>query len=359
MPSAAGQLGLARASQAAAQSPWAAPPSLELARRGEPLSSSSGLRESEIGIIWPLLLPGQRSARGASAQADLDTAGVAQRAAKLRIAGEVRNSAWIVVAREADRAIAEAHARTIERLATDVQRRVEAGDLARADALAARAEHLAAAAAEADAHRQVDAARTTWRVLTGVDAVPDGSEPPVDRVVEDHPELVLARLKAEGARRRLELVRATRSDPPELAIRYRHEVPASNLASENSVGVAVRIPFGTDDRNLPREASALADVDIAQAEERRVRELLAGEMTIALAAANAATKQLGMEESRASLLRERAQLIEKAFSAGNASLPELLRALAAAAQAEGELARQRAAWGLARAKHRQALGVLP
>ena len=58
-------------------------------------------------------------------------------------------------------------------------------------------------------------------------------------------------------------------------------------------------------------------------------------------------------------LRERATLIDKSFRAGETPLPELLRALNTAAQAESAVARQTAALGLARARLQQSLGILP
>ena len=72
-----------------------------------------------------------------------------------------------------------------------------------------------------------------------------------------------------------------------------------------------------------------------------------------------AEAQLDAETARAGLLRERASLIDKSFRAGETPLPELLRALAAAAQADSAAARQTAALGLARARLQQALGLFP
>ena len=72
-----------------------------------------------------------------------------------------------------------------------------------------------------------------------------------------------------------------------------------------------------------------------------------------------AEEQVRAEATRAELLRERATLIEKSFRAGEGALPELLRASAAAAQAEAALAGQRAALGLARARLNQINGRLP
>lgn len=354
-----GQVGAARASQVAAQSPWAAPPAVELGYRGDPLSSVAGRRETEVGLAWPLLLPGQRSAREASANAGLYAAQAGERAAKLHVAGEVREASWQVLSRTAELAVATAQAGSLRALAGDVDRRVAAGDLARSDALASHAERLAAESENADAEQRLRSARSAWHVLTGTDSVPEAAEAEARAMAEDHPQLLHSRLRVEAARERLELVRATRRDPPELMVRYRNEIAAAGAGSQSSVGLAMRLPLGTEDRNLPREAAALAELDLARTEERRLRAQLQAGFEVARAATAAAMGQLAMAESRVTLLRERARLIELSFRAGETALPELLRTLAAAALAESSLARQRAELGLARAKAQQAAGVLP
>ncbi len=362
--SAEGRLDQARAAQSVAASPWAAPPALELAHRTDRLNDSLGRRESEIGVAWPLWLPGQRVARGNAADAELDAAETSRLAEQLRIAGEVRVAAWSLQAVHSELAASKARAATLRALTADVERRVKAGDLARADALAVRAELLAAEAEAAGTQARLDAARTRWRALTGVEPLLDPAEASVveARIIEavpEHPELALALLEIERARKRLDLNRVSRRDPPELLLRYRQESAAAGAAAQNSVGVALRIPFGTDDRNLPRDAAALAELDIAQARERALRRRIEAETGIARDALALAQQQLGAEESRAALLRERAQLIDQSFRAGQTALPEQLRALAAADQAAASLARQRADLGLARAQLKQSLGILP
>jgi hypothetical protein len=52
-------------------------------------------------------------------------------------------------------------------------------------------------------------------------------------------------------------------------------------------------------------------------------------------------------------------LIDKSFRAGETALPEMLRALAAAASAESAYARQQIHHQLAIARLEQALGLLP
>lgn len=356
MKSAEGQLELAAAQQSAAQSLWAAPPAVELSHRSG--TSDSANRESEVGVSWPLLLPGQRSARQSAADAERAVAEASLAAAKLRLAGEVREAAWTVVARDAESSVAARHAQSLEALADDVERRVKAGDLARVDTLAARAELLAAEAAAGEARLRLATARAQWKQITGMDSVANPAES-VRPAAASHPEAALAALSAQGARSRYEVVRASRMDAPELALRYRRETPGGGLPVDNSVGVAIRIPLGTADRNLPREKAALVELETAKAEEQLHQRKLESEASIAALGVRLAEEQARAEEMRAGLLRERAALIDRSFRAGESALPELLRAAAAAAQAEAAAASQRAALGLARARLNQINGQLP
>jgi cobalt-zinc-cadmium efflux system outer membrane protein len=358
MRSGEAQLELAAAQQSAAQSLWAAPPALELSHRTDKFSNDLGRTESEVGLAWPLFLPGQRSAKQSAADAERAVVEATLAAAKLRLAGEVREAAWSVVAREAESSIAIRQAQSLKVLAEDVERRVKAGDLARADALAARAEFLAASATAAEARMRLATARAQWKQLTGMEQVPDPAEP-ARPTTASHPELALATLTAQGAASRIDVVRGARMEPPELTVRYRRETIASGLPAENTIGLAIRIPLGTSDRNLPREKAALAELETAKAEELRQQRRFETEAATAALAVSIAEEQAQAEAARTEMLRERTALIEKSFRAGETALPELLRASAASAQAEAALAGQRAALGLARARLNQVNGVMP
>jgi cobalt-zinc-cadmium efflux system outer membrane protein len=144
-----------------------------------------------------------------------------------------------------------------------------------------------------------------------------------------------------------------------LTVGVRQDTPGRAEASQGSLVVGLRLPFGADDRNRPLEAAALSELDVAQTHQRRLRERLESEIAAARDALRSAQAQLEAETGRARLLRERAALIDKSFGAGETPLPDLLRALAAAAQADSAATRQTAALGLARARLQQTLGVLP
>jgi len=358
-----GQRKRAEAGQVAASSYWAAPPSLELAVRNDRLMTDAGEREIAVGVAWPLLLPGQRTARAKVADGEMLLADDSLAAAQLRVAGEVREAAWSIAEQHAEAALAEASLKTLEALADDVDRRVRAGDLARIDALAARAEWLNATAQRSEVQSRWLAARSRWTTLTGLDALPAVAVEPAGPVPVDplavHPNLRLAQASTEQARRKLELLRTSRRDAPELTMGVRQDTPSRGEPTNYSLLVGLRVPFGPADRNRPLEAAALSELDTAETLQARTRDYLSADIALARERAQQAERQLEAERERAALLRERAQLIDKAFRAGETPLPDLLRALAAATQADSAVARQTAALGLARARLQQTLGLLP
>lgn len=122
---------------------------------------------------------------------------------------------------------------------------------------------------------------------------------------------------------------------------------------------ALRVPFGTASRNEPLMATALSEVELAEATQRELQQQLDAEVATARHAVDSARQQARDETTRAKLLRERATLIDKSFKAGETPLPELLRAVTAAAQAEAAVSRAQAALAQAASRLQQALGVMP
>jgi len=299
----------------------------------------------------------------------LELAHAATSAGRLHYAGLVREAAWAITGQRLEADLAETQTRYLQQLADDVDRRVKAGDLAHADALAARSEVLASQSALLGMRQRQTASEAQWTTLTGLVQVPRlfwqeyKSDTEVNQAtaasIEDHPDNRVAALSAQRARKRLDAVAVTRREPTELLLRIRQDTPGRGEQAQNSIGIGVRIPLGTAGRNLPLQAAALSELDVAQTAELRTTERLAAEVAMAQAAIRSAEQQLDAERQRTALLRERADLISQSFKAGETPLPELLRALSAAAQADTSLARQQVTLGLAHARLQQAFGTLP
>lgn len=359
-----GQMQQSAAQRSTIASPWAAPPALEWSYRDERWHTSAAGQETELGVLWPLWRPGQRQARSAALQVDVALSQATLQAGRLSVAALVREAAWSIAAQKAEIALLQAQVQSLQDLAKDVRRRITAGDLAPAEALLAQVEVLAAQATLWDAHQRLYTSETQWAQLTGSRPIPELAPEPVaphtDRLALDtHPEAVMAALAVERARKRLDVLTLTPSDPPELVVRLRQEKAARGASAQHSLGIGLRIALGTDSRNQPLQAVALSELEIALNAQQRTEERLIAQAALALAQLKTAQQQVQIQAQRSTLLREHAALIEQSFKAGQTPLPQWMRSLAAGVQADTSLVRQQAALGLAHARLQQSLGILP
>jgi outer membrane protein TolC len=353
----------AQAEQRVADTWLAGAPTLELSQREGRGSAADGSRETEVGVALPLWRFGQRQQNAQTAQAESDWAAAAERAARLRLAAQLRDQAGRLRLAEADVQQAAQQRHLLAELSADVERRVKAGDLAPADAMAAKADMLSARALEREAQQSLATQRSAWALLTGSSVLPEpeslAAAAAGEASLEQHAEAQLADAVVQRSRQRVAQVQAQRGAPPELGIGMRQERPGLGQPQQNSVALSLRVPFGTETHSQPRLAVALAEQDLALMSQQRLRLQLEAELALARSQLAGTSAQAEAEGERAALLRERAQLLKKSFQAGESSLPELLRAMAAAAQAESASARQRTALAQAQARLQQALGQLP
>lgn len=351
----------AQAEQRVAGTWLAGAPTLELSQREGRGSAADGSRETEVGVALPLWRFGQRQQNAQTAQAESEWASAADRAARLRLAAQLRDQAGRLRLAEADAQQATQQRQLLEDLSADVERRVTAGDLAPADAMAAKADTLSARSLEREAQQSLATQRSAWALLTGSPLLPDSESLTTagEGTLDQHAEAQLADAAVQRTRQRVAQVQVQRGAPPELGVGVRQERPGLGQPQQHSVALSLRVPFGTETHSQPRLAAALAEQDLALMNRQRLRLQLDAELALARSQLTGTSAQAEAEGERAALLRERAQLLKKSFQAGESSLPELLRAMAAAAQAEAASARQRAALAQAQARLQQALGLLP
>ena len=123
-------------------------------------------------ITLPLWLPGYQARTLALIEREQSafTALVAQ--SRWKLAGEVREAWWQAMLAANERDVARAHAESTRQLASDVERRVRAGDLPRMDANQARSAEAAAEGVLAETDGQAHRAARTYLALTGQPALP-------------------------------------------------------------------------------------------------------------------------------------------------------------------------------------------
>lgn len=353
----------AQAQHRAAEAWTPEPPALEASHRTDRVSRNDGAREWEVGIAVPLWLPGERQGRSALAQTEAAVLESRTNAARLRVAGSVREAWWAWQRAGMDVEIARGHLDSGRRIAGDVARRVKAGDLARADQHQADGAVAAAEAALAQAEADAAVARQQVKALAGGSvAPPTGPSPepePTTAEVPPHPALTELQDLSTRAERAAALAATQSRANPELALTTTRDRGAAGERYGQTVTLALRIPFGGGPRHDSRVAGARADAAEAQAQLALERGRLQAEREAAQARVEAARTRLAAAERRATLARETRGFFERSFRLGETDLPTRLSIDAEATEAERQAARSRIELAAAISAWRQALGLLP
>jgi len=358
----------ARAQQQAAQAWTPEPAALELSGRSDRLGRNLGKREVEVGVALPLWLPGERGRHEALAEAEARAIGSRTVAVRLRLAAGVREAWWGWQRARSDSDAARAQLDRARAIATDVARRLKAGDLARADQHQADGAVAAAEAALAQADAAAVAAQyqlSAWTAAAWPAAAPPPDaepEPVADADTgtgDNHAELAALADRAATAEGSAALAATQTRANPELTLATTRDRGVYGEASQQTVTLGLRIPFGAGPRHDARMAAARADLLELQAQIALERARLAGEQAAARARAEAARTQLAAAERRAQLAHESRGFFDKSFRLGETDLPTRLRIEAEATDAERQAARARIDLAAAISAWRQALGLLP
>jgi outer membrane protein TolC len=327
---------------------------------GDVRSNSRGPRDSNEGtldVAAPVWLPGQRTALGNAVQA-----GVADFEARLllrrrEVAGLLRETWWNTASAVRDLRVARDRLATSRDIARDVRRRVELGDIPFTDSLLVQNETLGAELGLSQAEAALVAARAVYRTLTG-GAEPDLPPEPVAARPRMHPALLAADAGVAAAESQVRLVAATPRDSPELGL-YGHNEAGRLNEQVFSLGLRVRVPLATNARNIPRAASAQADLTRAVAERALRQRLLDAEIGASQVALRAAEEAARIARRRLAVANQQLDLARRAFSQGETGLFDLFRIRQLQVEAAGGQAQAEVNAGRARSRLNQALGVVP
>lgn len=318
-------------------------------------SQRSGGQKQEFDAEYGMQLwaPGEQQSARRRANRLNDQQTAAARAARWRLAGEVRNAWWRVRRSEAQSKVTQERLTLAQDLAKDLQRRISVGEAATADGWLAAQEVIQAQAVLLNDQREAREALSAWTLLTGLTRAPVGGERDAP-AAEPHPELAELRAMLGVKFADLQKVSDVVRDRPELAVAVRAERD-SGLPWQNAVVVRFKWPL----THKPHLAEPRAEHDKLLTElSRREVEI---PQHIADAEQNWQTARQLADLAGAQLKHagQLADLAEKAYRLGERSLPELLRARAgriearrAQEQAEVQVQQALSAW-------LQAKGVVP
>jgi cobalt-zinc-cadmium efflux system outer membrane protein len=351
----------AAAAGVAASERWTPePPSLEASARTDRLTRNDGVREFDAAIAVPLWLPGERSRAQAAASSEVSAVDARLLAAQWRLAAEVREIYWAHQRSRLEHELAQQRLLSAQQVAADVARRVEAGDLARADGHQAASAVAAAQSASAAAAVVVTQTTQAWMALTGQPpAGTAGEQRPAADLAMPHPALNELSARDEVARRQRDLAAVQTRGTPELTIGAVRERGGLGERYGQSVVVGVRIPLGTSSTSRVRQAAAAAELVEVESQLQLQTQRVRSQIDAARASIVSLEDARTAAERRATLSREVRVFFEKSFRLGETDLPTRLRIELETFEAERQAARSRLEVDAAISQLRQALGLLP
>lgn len=320
-----------------------------------------GIRESEGGLDLPIWRLGQRDAAAAVAEGGRQQSEAEAQMRRLRVAGDVRETAWAVaLARvrvaEAEQALAAARA-----LEAVVDKRIAVGDQAPADALSARDYRLERESHLQDAQIVRVHAELSYRLLTGLDRLPAAlTEAVAGARANDapNPHLAMSEAQVQRARAEADLARRSRGGNPRLTVGARNEIGGDGRDIV-SLGVGVSIPLGLSASARGPEAQAAVQAAQAESELALARRRYVYQQHEAEHEYEAAGRSRTRSRERAELARRELANAAKAFGVGEIGLAERLLIEIRARGALAEAATAELQYGLAIARFNQIQGQLP
>lgn len=340
-------------------------PSVEISQRSDRATGNNGAREAEIGIAVPLWLPGQRTASADLAQAEISFVERRLLASQLRLAASVRDAWWNWQRARVDAEMAREQLANARRLAADVARRTQAGDLARSDQHQAEGAVAAAEALAAQAQAASAVALAQLNALTGGLATPEsphnatGEPSPAPAPAARHPLIAELEDRIAVAERTAGLISTQKRSNPELTVATTRDRGAFGERYGQTVLIGIRVPFGAGPRYDARLATAQAEAIEVQSQLILERDRIQADQRGAASRVEAARIQLDAAQRRAKLARESRGFFDKSFRLGETDLPTRLRIEAEAVEAERQEARSRIDLATAISAWRQSLGLLP
>lgn len=339
-----------------------AAPAVSIRHQNDAIGSGRGEREWEAELELPVWLPGQRNARQVVANESHEDLAASRDGLMLQVAGVLRDAVWDIGMNANNVELVTQRLRMTEALQHDVERRYQAGELAKTDLMLAQNETLQAQAALLRAKTELRHAQHRYTVLTGLSDIPLHTDEIISTTTglsDQHPFLREAEAKIVLAQHERELVRVESRENPQLLLAARSQRGAFDNQYNDSIGLKLRIPFDSEVRSAPLMALAATNVAKFMAERDRLRYAMETALHEAEHNLEVTRAELDVVTRQNQISQENLRLGKKAFELGETDLVHLLRVQSLAYEAERALSSRKIQLQWDTARYNQAVGVLP
>jgi outer membrane protein TolC len=338
-------------------------PALTMEYNDDRIANNSGAREAGANLEFTVWQWQQRDSAQAVASQSQQVADKQNAAVQLEVAGLVRQALWDMALAENVYQQAQYTLDISSRLLDKVKRRVELGDLARADLLLAESEHLQNRSALTQAEAEMMHSRKAYTSLTQTTRVPANYQETLSsrtRIDTDHP--LLAAVNALIAREQAAVEWAKNTDTinqPKVAIGGRFSRDNYSGLEQQSAGIGVSIPFGHRTYDAPEIAAAHLERNRALAQREHLLRLLEKNLHEAEHGLEVSRKELAIAGQRQQLAETHLNMSEISFAAGEINLLDLLKIQSRSLEAIRYAREQQIRLQRNIAFYNQAVGVAP
>jgi outer membrane protein TolC len=327
------------------------------------IADNLGSREASAKLEVTTWKWGQRDAGQAVAQQASLSAQKQLVAVKLEVTRLVREALWNMEIANIGLQQAQNALSISEQLMNKVERRVELGDLPRADLLLAKGEYLQNRALVTQAEAEVMHSRKAYASLTTLSRVPGSyqeKQSDITAVTANHPMLEAVNAIIERKQAEIEWTKTT--DPinqPKLSVGAKSQRDGRNGQDIESVGVGVVMLFGGDAYNAPEIAKVNVELNHAKAQREHLYRQLEKNLHEAEHSLEVTRAELAIANELKQIAETHLKMTEISFSAGEINLLDLLKIQARSLEATRNAKLQEVKLQRNIAFYNQAVGVQP
>ncbi|MGR8998701.1 MAG: TolC family protein [Gammaproteobacteria bacterium] len=321
------------------------------------------LNYASAGVQVPLWNLGQRDAEHNLANQAETSAELQATAVKLRVAGLVRGALWAMALAKIRYEQAQAELGIYEKLLATIKRRVELGDLPRADELLAQTELLQKRSVFTMAEAELMHARKRYSTITQTTKVPSSYKEnlvALKEIEQNHPALVAINSQIERKQAEINAIKLVGSGQSHVVagiLSDEGKDERSNHAEFFNVGVI--IPFGGSAHIQPRIAAVNVELNKLIAEREQLYRDLEQAHHEAEHNLEVNRVELGTANEQKKVSEELLNMTQLAFSVGEINLLDLLKIESRAQQAILNAKERAVMLQRDKALYNQAVGVMP
>jgi len=329
--------------------------------RDDLVSNDTGNREIEGAVEIPLWNWGQQEASQKLAEQAEIASELQAKVIKWQVAGLVRSALWTLALEKQRHLQAVKAYKVTEKLVSTIKRRVDLGDLPRADYLLAKSELLQKQSALISSEAEMMHSRKRLSTLTELHRIPadflEKQSPLIDFAI--HPALNAANALIERKKRQLDWVKSKGSGQSSFALGGKSERGSRDERDIESMTFSLSVPFGGDAHLAPEIASSNLEFSQAVIQRNQLFRTLEQTLHEAKHGLEVDRAELDIANELKSIATSHLKMARLSFDSGETNLMDFLKVQTRTQQAIQNASEKNIILQRDIAFYNQAVGVMP